>query len=168
MFSSCNFNAYPGLSSSQKCLQYVFPNVTYKCKRKFTAICIINIDEIYKIIHYFCIINWVEMVDKTNLLHRERARDFLLGQRPDFYVVGGEWYNGGQATGPSSRHIKPLEWEQSKLRSIKVVLMPHKGSYEQEATEDLSKNNKVSRPKYVLSRPLPLTSPFWAGRVTQT
>ena len=67
------------------------------------------------------------MVDKANppAKDREKARALqLLKMENALDPVSSEEsiIDGGQKTGPPSRHIKPLEWEKSKLRNMKVVL----------------------------------------------
>ena len=60
---------------------------------------------------------------KQTSLHRKRARALLnLDKALNFMSSEESDTDRGQATGPSSRHIKPLEWELTKLRNIKVVL----------------------------------------------
>ena len=65
------------------------------------------------------------MVNKANLPSQEREIARALHNMDnalDFMSLEYSDTDGGQTTDPPSRHIKPLEWEQSKLRNIKTVL----------------------------------------------
>ena len=76
--------------------------------------------------------------------------------------------DGGQATGPSSRHIKPLEWEKSKLRSIKVVLdATFKARMSKRQQRTLAKITRFLD-QNMSRRPFRLTCPFWDWRVAQS
>ena len=53
-------------------------------------------------------------------------------------------------TGPPKRHIKPLQWERSKLRTIKALPGCHiSGTHEQQGKKDSGKSFKSSWPKLV-------------------
>ena len=64
------------------------------------------------------------MVEKATLSQEDKKINELLNQENavEFISEGSEEDEEETRTGPSKRHIKPLQWERSKLRTIKDLL----------------------------------------------
>ena len=98
----------------------------------------------------------------TELLNLNNAADFKSSEESD--------ENEGQTTGPPLRHVKPLPWERTKLKTIKAVL---DANYQVRMSKRQKRTAvKVSQVagQNVSNRPLPRAQncPSWTGRMAQT
>ena len=65
------------------------------------------------------------MIEKANLSAQDKERVAALmnlENAAEFMSSEDSDEDGGQTTGPPPRHVKPLQWERTKLRTIKAVL----------------------------------------------
>ena len=69
-------------------------------------------------------------------------------------------------TGPPKRHIKPLQWERSKLRTIKALLDATYMYQARMSSREQRTAAKVLRVagQNLYTRPLPNNCPSWAGQ----
>ena len=107
------------------------------------------------------------MVEKSTLSQEDKKINELLNQENAVEFISSEGSEEDEEetrTGPSKRHIKPLQWERSKLRTIKALL---------DATYHarMSSRQKLTAAKVLRlagqnlsTRQLPNNCPSWAGR----
>ena len=111
------------------------------------------------------------MVDEANALaqDREKANALLnMDNALDFMSSEESDTDRGQKTGPPSRHIKPLEWERSKLRNMKAVLdATYKARMSKRQHRTSAKITRVLD-QNVSSGCLPQNCLSCAGRLTQS
>lgn len=68
-------------------------------------------------------------------------------------------------SGPPGRHIKPLRWERTGLRNIKVVLdATYQARMRKRKKRTAAKLSRIAD-QNMSDRPLPKNCPSWAGRV---
>ena len=112
------------------------------------------------------------MLEKANLTanDKERMKAILALDNAIDFMSSEESDEGDreETTGPPPRHVKPLQWERTKLKNIKAVL---DATYQARMTKRQKRTAaKVSRVvgQNVSTRPLPDNSPSWAGRQPQS
>ena len=111
-----------------------------------------------------------EMIEKANLAAQDKERVAALmnlENAAEFMSSEDSDEDGGQTTGPPPRHVKPLQWERTKLRTIKAVL---DATYQARMSKRQKKTAaKVSRVagENLSDRSLPQNCPSWAGRMSK-
>lgn len=78
----------------------------------------------------------------TELLNLENAVDFMSSEE-------SEEEEEETRTGPPKRHVKPLKWERSKLKTIKALLDAHYQARMSSRKKDSCNSFKSSWPKLV-------------------
>ena len=108
------------------------------------------------------------MVEKANLTTNDKERmKAILALENAIEFMSSEESDGGdreQTTRPPPRHVKPLQWERTKLKSIKAVL---DATYQARMKKNCSLSLKSSWAK-CFKQASAKNSPCWAGRQPQS
>ena len=93
----------------------------------------------------------------TELFNLENAVDFMSSEESEEEEMETR-------TGPPKRHIKPLKWERSKLRTIKALLDAHYQARMSSRQKRTAATVLRVAGQNLSTRPLPNNCPSWAGR----
>lgn len=97
----------------------------------------------------------------NELLNQENAVEFMSSEE-------SEQDEEESRTGPPKRHIKPLQWERSKLRNIKALLdATYQARMSSRQKRTAAKLLRVAG-QHLSTRPLPNNCPSSAGRAVQS
>lgn len=91
------------------------------------------------------------------LLSRENALKYISSEE-------SEEENATPGNGPTPRHVRPLKWERSKLRTIKSVLDATHQARMSKRQKRTAANITRNIGQHLSLRPLPNGCPSWAGR----
>ena len=96
----------------------------------------------------------------NELLSQENALEFMSSEE-------SEEEDEDTRTGPPKRHIKRLQWERSKLRTIKALLdATYQARMSSRQKRIAAKVLRVAG-QNLSTRPLPNNCPSWAGRTVE-